>query len=298
MGGKRLSQEQIEHNIKNICQSKNYTFSGWREQFKSKKSRIILQCVEHGEWDTKCYHFLNGSGCPICGGTRINQEIRTKQLKEKCKNSTSEFVSFKEGFKNGDSICEMICSIHGGWFTTVNRIIFACVHCPLCVSNRQKTKEERESEINKICKEKNYIFKGWLTEKITWESKIILQCEDHGDFILTVNKLTSRLTECPSCSKSGFNPSKHSTLYLLRSTSGEHLKIGISNQYKQRIAGLKAKTPFPFDIIELYHSDGNTIQSLEKDFHKHFESAGLTGFDGCTEWLKWNPNITTLFRIL
>lgn len=298
MGGKRLTKEQLEINIKDVCQSKNYDFIKWKEGFKNKESRIILSCGAHGEWDTKCYHFLNGSGCPLCGGTRTTPEKRLMQIKDKLTNSKSTFVDFKNNFKNGNSICLLNCNIHGEWETTVNRLIFVSTECPLCITNRQKTKDEREFEIIKRCNETGYVFLKWLDDTVTWESKIILKCKEHGKFILTVNKFTSRLSNCPGCCKTGFNIKRNGTLYLLRSIDGNYVKVGISNKYKERINNLKRITPFDFNVIELYHSDGTTIRSLEKDFHSHFESAGLTGFDGCTEWLKWNPNITTLIRML
>lgn len=298
MGGKRLTKEQIEHNIKNICQSKNYRFVKWKDGFKNKESRVVLSCNQHGVWDTKCYHFLNGSGCPLCGGTRTTPEQRLIEIKDKLKNSKSEFIEFKNDFQNGSSVCSLKCSLHGEWEATVNRLMFGSVDCHLCVTNRQKTKNERESEISERCNETGYTFVKWLDETITWESRIILECKDHGNFILTVNKFTSRLSNCPGCCKTGFNIKRNGTLYLLRSFDGVYIKVGISNNYKERINNLKRVTPFDFNVIGLYHSNGETIRSLEKDFHSHFESAGLTGFDGCTEWLKWNPNITTLLDML
>lgn len=298
MGGKRLTKEQLEHNIKDICQSKNYKFIKWKDGFKNKESRIILSCVTHGEWDTKCYHFLNGSGCPICGGTRTTKGLRIAQIKDSLTNSKSKFIKFKTNFQNGNSVCLLSCIDHGGWETTVNRLIFTSVDCPLCITNRQKTKQEREIEITNRCKETGLFFNKIFDEHPTWKSKISLKCSTHGDFVTIINSFLSKQKGCPNCSKTGFKAGKYATLYVLRSTCGRYVKIGISNCVEQRINTLRRKTPFDFQVIEKLNGHGATIRSLEKDFHSHFESAGLTGFDGCTEWLKWNPNITTLIRML
>lgn len=298
MGGKRLTKEQLEHNIKDVCQSKNYDFIKWKDGFKNKESRIVLSCIKHGEWNTKCYHFLNGSGCPLCGGTRTTPEQRTTEIKNKLKNSNSKIISFKNEFKNGKTLCLLKCIKHGEWETTVNRLIFASIDCPLCVKNRQKTKTEREDEIKNRCKNTGLHLNYILDDKPTWKSKISLKCLTHGNFVTTINSFLSKQKGCPNCSKTGFKPGKYATLYVLRSNCGRYAKIGISNQVDQRLSTLQRKTPFDFQLIEKLNGHGATIRSLEKDFHSHFESAGLTGFDGCTEWLKWNPNITTLIRIL
>ncbi|HFW5086765.1 TPA: GIY-YIG nuclease family protein [Salmonella enterica subsp. enterica serovar Javiana] len=298
MGGKRLTKEQLEINIKDVCQSKNYDFIKWKEGFKNKESRIVISCGAHGEWDTKCYHFLNGSGCPICAGTRTTSERRHIQIKDKLKDSKSKLIKFKNTFQNGSSVCLLNCGVHGEWEATVNRLMFGSVDCPLCVTNRQKTKQEREIEIINRCKETGLFLNHIFDEYPTWRSKISLKCSIHGNFITTINSFISKQKGCPNCSKTGFKPGKYATLYVLRSACGCYVKIGISNHVDQRLNTLYRKTPFDFQVIEKLNGHGTTIRSLEKDFHSHFESAGLTGFDGCTEWLKWNPNITTLIRIL
>jgi len=38
-------------------------------------------------------------------------------------------------------------------------------------------------------------------------------------------------------------------------------------------------------LIEKVYGDGGRVYDLEKRFHDKYERAGLSGFDGCTEWL-------------
>jgi len=54
-----------------------------------------------------------------------------------------------------------------------------------------------------------------------------------------------------------------------------------------------------FNIIEIFSDDsGEKISNLERMFHKKYESAGFSGFDGATEWLKFSPELLEEFRCL
>lgn len=76
-------------------------------------------------------------------------------------------------------------------------------------------------------------------------------------------------------------------------------KIGISNNHKKRIKQLKSSTPFGFNIIEIFSDDsGEKISNIERMFHKKYESAGFSGFDGATEWLKFSPELLEEFKNL
>lgn len=224
--------------------------------------------------------------------------IRMKQILEKCNENNYIFHGFIGEYKNRDSKISIFCKTHGEWSVSIHNFTNGNCKCTRCSKLYRYSEEERIEQINKICKEKGYIFIGWENGYLKSKTKIRILCQKHGIWSVGLNDFINSDYDCAGCMKTGFNPKKPATLYVLKSLSGKYVKVGISNRYKQRISCLKRKTPFCFEIIKLFNSDGETILSLEKDFHSHFESAGLTGFDGCTEWLKWNPNITTLIDIL
>lgn len=127
--------------------------------------------------------------------------------------------------------------------------------------------------------------------------KVTITCAKHGDFTQTPNHHL-RGVGCPRCAKHGFNPSKNGTLYALRSACGQYVKIGITNNFEQRFHALKRVTPFDVSVIERIECDGQTASQLEKMFHREFKSAGFTGFDGATEWLRWSAEIQHWLRLL
>lgn len=103
---------------------------------------------------------------------------------------------------------------------------------------------------------------------------------------------------CPQCAEYGYNPGKPGTLYAIRSDCGQYVKIGITNNFKRRFRKLKRVTPFDVSVIERIECDGQTARQFEKMFHDKFESAGFTGFDGATEWLRWSTELQYWLRLL
>lgn len=75
------------------------------------------------------------------------------------------------------------------------------------------------------------------------------------------------------------------------SDCGGYLKIGISGKPKKRFLKLSRATPFGFDVIRIIRCSGNKAISIESRIHSTFESAGFKGWDGATEWLKYDQSI-------
>jgi Zn finger protein HypA/HybF involved in hydrogenase expression len=137
-------------------------------------------------------------------------------------------------------------------------------------------------------------------EKVKYVSnktKVTITCSEHGDFKQTPNHHL-RGVGCPKCAKHGFNPAKSATIYAIRSDCGQYVKIGITNNFEQRFSQLRRATPFDVSVIERIECDGQTARQFEKMFHDKFESAGFTGFDGATEWLRWSTELQYWLRLL
>lgn len=118
--------------------------------------------------------------------------------------------------------------------------------------------------------------------------KIEIICHTHGVFKMTANNHL-RGQGCPSCAKSGFKPNIAAYTYFLISEHG--IKVGITNKINQMIGVLKRVTPFKFHKIHHVKMHGAHAAALEKYYHRKYESAGLSGFDGATEWLKYSTEL-------
>lgn len=65
----RWTRFQREYQVRELLvkEGKGVVFKGWKGDFLGSSSRVILQCVDHGEWDTTVTNLLrHGSGCSGC----------------------------------------------------------------------------------------------------------------------------------------------------------------------------------------------------------------------------------------
>ena len=187
---------------------------------------------------------------------------------------------------------------------------------------RKYTAQERESQISQLCEGTIYSFVRWVDGYSNPKSRFICACEKHGDkydyskviYAGNKTKVTIRCHQhgdfkqtpanhlsgqgCPGCAQSGFDQTKPATMYAIRSDCGQYVKIGITNNFKRRFRKLKHVTPFDVSVIERIECDGQTARQFEKMFHDKFESAGFTGFNGATEWLRWSTELQYWLRLL
>ena len=303
---RRKTEQERTSEILEVCKNTNYRFIKFVNGYKNASSRIVMYCEKHGEWETSCDLVINGKNfCRKCRNEKlnsinsINQKEYEKRIADVCNSRGYTFIKWIETYHGVRTKALIQCAKHGQWVSSGNNITINKSFCKKCYFDSKKTPLNlREKEINEKCHSLGYDFLGWVDKYTNQYSKIKVKCQKHGEFVTTPTLLLHAGRRCAGCAATGFKIKNKASLYILRSVSGEYLKIGISNHVEKRIKILRKRTPFEFNVIEIYHSDGATIRSLEKDFHSHFESAGLTGFDGCTEWLKWNPNITTLIRMI
>lgn len=173
---------------------------------------------------------------------------------------------------------------------TVTHLVHSKSGCAKCSGRYVRTQLETENLINEIPKVK---FIKWESTYKTNKSRANVFCLACGNYwSATPASLLSNGSGCPSCAKTGFNPSIISSLYVLRSYCGESMKIGISNNHNKRIAKLSKSTPFCFELVDLIVGDGSLISSLEKAIHSITDECEFSlKFDGFTEWRKWNPKI-------
>ncbi|AUR91372.1 hypothetical protein NVP1171O_22 [Vibrio phage 1.171.O._10N.261.52.F12] len=122
----------------------------------------------------------------------------------------------------------------------------------------------------------------------TCYNRLVVTCPEHGDFEQNAgNHLYG--AGCPKCATHGFNPDKRAYLYILLDTeTHSRVKIGISNVPDTRLRDLKRNTPFTLERIDLFETLPTVTLQIEKFCHSQLESANLTGFDGATEWFKFD----------
>lgn len=281
---KRIPEEIRIEQINNLP---NIKFIKWQKDYRGSESKAIVRCDADGfSWPAKVSHLINGgSGCPQCAG---NRRFTASDYIEKINTIADgkfKFVCWPSGFLNAHSHATVRCSRDGfEWKAKINNLIHGNKGCPLCAGNRRFSENERVVQINTYGNGR-FLFKGWVDSYTNCYSKASVSCCKCGNEWQSSIDNMLHGKGCPSCAKTGYDPSITGTLYAMRSDCGEHVKIGISNNIDRRLSELRRSTPFNFILVEKIDGDGSEIARLEKRFHSKYQRSGLFGFDGCTEWL-------------
>ena len=212
---------------------------------------------------------------------------RKFEIQKRCRELNYKFLGWEEPFYGIRTKFKLRCLKDGHeWITTKGRFINDGNGCAECSGNRALSARELITVIGMYCYENNYSY-VLSSKPLSTRSKVTLTCNTHGtSWTTVVNKIKLNMTSCPTCNIYGYDVGKKGYLYCLLSKNSRYIKIGISNVIEERLKTLRRNTPFGFSIVRIFKSDdGSIIPILEKSFHNTYVSAGLTGFDGCTEWL-------------
>lgn len=231
---------------------------------------------------------------------KIPQDIRERQLQELAEADGYSFIGWSEGFANNTSVAVFKCFVHGEWCATINSFVSMMTRCRECSHDaRLLSERERLVQISAISEPYGYSFKSWIGKYRGARGKMVMSCPTHGQWSVTVGRYVTKGTKCPSCSTFGYDITSPGVLYALRSTDGTKVKIGITSDTTVRYSALRRETPFRFGVIrEICSADGSIPPMLERLFHNQFPSAGLSGFDGATEWRLWHDDVNIWFDLL
>lgn len=278
------TRDQLEKRIRDAGGGR-YEFVRWAidGEFGSLKKCVVRCAIDEFEFEVRVSHLTgSGVGCPQCSRKRRwTAEERIEQI-----NSIEniEFVSWHDCYKNVRSKANVRCDIDGfTWSSKIDNLVNNKQGCPQCAGLRRWTPTERIEQINKL---ENIKFISWIDGYKDACSKANVKCEIDGfELAARVSNLVNNGRGCPKCAKTGYDKSKDGVLYAMRSECGRYVKVGITGNIQRRLYELSIRTPFRFNMIEKVYGDGGRVYDLEKRFHDKYERAGLSGFDGCTEWL-------------
>jgi len=309
--GKRLvSRFDREQQIADVAVVNGWLYEGVIGDFIGVFSKIRLTCPVHGEWTTTINSIVNNKrGCGGCGINKrsmtrtVDKDVRERQIRTIAKKGGYSFVRFEREYEGVFSNVIIRCPVHGEWSVSLDNFInqgTGCVACGIIsrAASRRIPQYEREMRINKIAIEHGYSFMGWVDKYKNCDSRMVMECVVHGKWETTPDGLEGG-NRCPGCAQYGYSTGKSGVLYALFSRCGQFVKIGISNSPDRRHRELKHRTPFDFTIHRQLHcEDGSIPPILEKQFHDAFPSAGLSGFDGATEWRLWHDDVNIWFDLL
>jgi hypothetical protein len=165
------------------------------------KTKIIVSCNIHREFEISPSNFLSGHGCPRCG---IEQRAKTQS------STTTEFIknakkihgdnTYKYNlveYINQKTKIKIICPTHGVFEQTPSNHLSKKSICPDCATQNAITKPEIFLDrANEKFGEK-FIYN--MNEYIDMCTKISITCPTHGTFKNTPTAHLTSITGCMEC---------------------------------------------------------------------------------------------------
>lgn len=270
---KRLTTEEFVSKAKLVPQHqyKNYDYS--KVVYVVANIKVEIICPKHGPfWQTPNNH-LRGKGCPACSGhVKLTNEIIDNKILRR------EITRLGEVNGNHNKIlwkCLRVNCEHE-WRSTVGSILQG-TGCPACVrksvwDNQKIDAFLKDRPIQRVGEA------GSVRYKIMWRC-LISGC---GQEWMTYIHHVIRGTGCPTCSKSGFDPSKPSIIYVY-TIDDKYCGYGITNDFKQRNTSHKRnfrKSGVSAKLITIFKCSGVEAQRIETLLKKTFDvvNTGIGGF--------------------
>jgi len=210
----RLTTEEAEKRIKEICISKNYEFicfcdnNGNKCDYKNNKTHLKLFCKKCGKtWISATYNrFTQGTNCPNC--RKINENDAIENINKICKNLNYTFLFFCN--KNQEKIewngvftyLALKCNNCGNiWYKCSYDNFIRGRKCPNC---KTYFKKEKLNNFLKKCEKNNWDIIGYYNnnKESTWKNcnKILLKCNICGNMWYKNLSSIYDNSKCPKCS--------------------------------------------------------------------------------------------------
>lgn len=269
------------------------TYDYDKAQYISVHDKITVTCRTHGDFlVAPKNHYLRGSGCPECGRLRTAEarQLDTGLFVERAIEVHGDTYTYS----NTEYVCSrdkliITCKKHGDFLQKANSHLNGA-GCPECAAERVVESHSYNTEdfVKKASEVHQGAYDYTKTVYTSSKDKVVIVCPKHGDFKQKANDHLQG-KGCSACAITGFNPAKKAFIYFLLDTeTHSRVKIGVSNVPDKRLLELKRNTPFPVERIDLFETPPEITLQIESLCHYHMDPANLKGFDGATEWFKFD----------
>lgn len=193
----KLTTEQFIQKAKAVHGN---TYFYTKTNYINRKNKLLITCLEHGDFKQFPSNHLAGNGCPKCSNV---YKYNTEQFIEKARTvHGNRFDYSKVEYKSNRNKIIIICNKHG-FFNQLPQNHLQGIGCPKCrneqIGDRKRTTIEEFIEKAIAIHGDKYDYTK--TKYINSQTKITITCSIHGDFKqLSTNHLQGR--GCPSCNSS------------------------------------------------------------------------------------------------
>lgn len=230
-------------------------------------SNVYIRCKEHNTLFTQlANNHLRGYGCPLCGKLKTGDLLR-KDLDTFLKEASSQHLG-RYSYENVvyttcKSKVAVTCREHGDFLVAPSNHLKGR-GCPSCKSEnaRERMSSSAAEFIEKasLAHDDIYDYSNVVYSSSVEDVEIV--CKEHGSFWQRPsNHLFGK--GCPSCSKTGYDPTKPGSLYVL--VCGDITKVGITNlDPSERSRKVSKSFGARFDIVNSWtKQDGKIPTDVE-----------------------------------
>lgn len=168
------------------------------------KSKVVITCPEHGDFQQIPNAHLSGQGCPHCGGKKRNDSKRLDitSVIEKCTATHGDKYDYSkvEFTKVVDNVT-IGCPTHG-WFSQILINHYRGQGCPKCGKGDMASAQKMSFQdfINRAREVHGDRYDYTEVKIDNYRSKVIIICKTHGRFKQSAENHYSSGAGCPKCS--------------------------------------------------------------------------------------------------
>ncbi len=167
------------------------------------ENKLIIICNKHGEFQQQPNNHLYGKGCLECAreklfaSTKHDLDIFIKKANE-IHNNYYDYSNVD--YIDSNTKVTIICKNHGIFYQSPNRHLQGrgCIECGyISISNKKKS--NNDEFIKKANEIHNNYYDYSNVDYIDSNTKIIIICKEHGNFLIRPNNHISSKQGCPKC---------------------------------------------------------------------------------------------------
>jgi hypothetical protein len=311
MGIKSTTKEFIEK--AKLIHGDKYDYS--KVDYKDKKTKVLIGCPAHGEFNQAPSVHLQKKGCAICGKERMgkNATLTQESFIEKVTDIWKDRYDFsKVNYKTSNIKIEVICKNHGIFNITPFNLLLG--HgCKKCYIDKKTISKEDTINTLKTVHGDLYIYN--LDNYVTLQSKIVATCKIHGDWTTTC-EILKRGCGCYTCGltknkvgwenhrwEAGGKESKFFDsykVYLIHcfNSNENFYKIGKTYTTATKRFLKPSDMPYQWILVQQIEGDAKTISELEKSLHsqcKEYKYQPEIPFKGQQECFQHTDEVKQIF---
>ena len=265
---KKSTTEQFIQKAIFVHGEKKYDYS--KVDYKHSKTKAIIICPIHGEFEQTPNSHLSGQGCPKCKDDGDRSSIEQFIRKAIFVHGEKKYDYSKVDYKQCMSKVIIICPEHGEFEQIPNNHLSGN-GCPKCKADEYRSSTEQFVQRSILVHGDKYDYSkvDYKQSKI----KVIIICPIHGEF---EQRPASHLSGngCPKCKSENqrrLNAIRFedtydvATLYFLRcyNDSEVFLKIGITSKTVDKRYTHKKSMPYNRETLYEWTGDSKYVMELE-----------------------------------